>query len=147
MSDMFSMEQFLQLASFTENMKASKAAMGFEVSLPAGRYYIGDICYVLDDEVYYGVWDNAGFAEGLYEANGGIFAVAMTAHGDGCYSDSNGNCYGVDAGNIGIVSENLCKKFFAGLKIIEFKNKVTFACKLGKFTITDGDTNIVIDSS
>lgn len=67
-------------------------------------FYIGDICYVLDDEIYSGVWGAAEYEDGEYTTpSGHKFAVASTAYGDGSYNDQDGNEYGVDAGVIGIV--------------------------------------------
>lgn len=80
-----------------------------ECVLPPGKYYIGDICYVLDDDVYTGVWGKAKYANGVYEVDGNKFAVHMTAYGDGEYMGSNKISYCVDAGNIGIVPIKLCK--------------------------------------
>ena len=75
-------------------------------------FYIGDICYVLSDEMYFGVWDKLhGFDDGCFEipGTGYSFAVGSTAYGDGVYVDDKGNEYGVDAGVIGIVPLELCK--------------------------------------
>lgn len=68
-------------------------------------FYIGDVCYVLSDEVYFEQWGQGyKFMDGEISTNNGYdFGVAGTAYGDGCYVDQNGNCYGVDAGVIGIV--------------------------------------------
>lgn len=68
-------------------------------------FYIGDICYVLSDDVYNGVWGKIGqYQDGEYATDDGYkFAMASTAYGDGCYDDDNDNVYSVDAGVIGIV--------------------------------------------
>lgn len=83
-------------------------------------FYIGDICYVLDDDIYYGVWgrmerredgswydkdrDSPGFQSGEFSHNGFTVGVSGTAYGDGCYPDSTGTVrFPVDAGVIGIV--------------------------------------------
>ena len=69
-------------------------------------FYVGDICYVLDDNVYDDIWGKAGYEDGVYETPFGQFAkfaVASTAYGDGSYADQFGHEYGVDAGVIGIV--------------------------------------------
>lgn len=66
-------------------------------------FYIGDICYVLDDSIYHGIWGKADYQDGVYETPFGKFAAASTAFGDGCYDDQYGHNYGVDAGVIGIV--------------------------------------------
>ena len=77
------------------------------MTMPAGKYYIGDLCYVLHD-----AWDE--FCEITIEDNrclegeftlkdGRRFATYHTAHGDGTYEDELGRCYPVDAGLIGCI--------------------------------------------
>lgn len=76
-------------------------------------FYLGDICYVLSQRVYYGTWgDCGGFKDGIFkdEETGYSFAVAGTAYGDGCYCDNRGGNYPVDAGVIGIVPLELVLK-------------------------------------
>lgn len=76
-------------------------------------FYFGDPCYVLSDDVYYGVWGN------FYEfqdcsvkdpATGLHFAVHGTAYGDGGYRDQHGNCYGVDSGTLALIPLELVEK-------------------------------------
>ena len=75
--------------------------------MPAGRYYIGDLCYVMHPE-----WDEFckittswyGCLEGEFTlADGRRFATYGTAWGDGEYCDENGRKYSVDAGLIGCI--------------------------------------------
>lgn len=67
-------------------------------------FYVGDICYVLGEEVYHEYWGRKKeYKDGVYKENDFQFAVAGTAYGDGEYIDNHGNVYGVDAGVIGIV--------------------------------------------
>lgn len=73
-------------------------------------FYVGDICYVLDDEIYDDIWGAAGYEDGEYETPYGKFAVASTAFGDGEYNDNYGHLYGVDAGVIGIVPWEILEK-------------------------------------
>ena len=81
-------------------------------------FYIGDICYVLSDEVYNGIWcDKYHFKDGVWTTPNGLkFAVARTAYGDGLYHDDNGNEYPVDAGVIGVVPHELIGKGHAQLE-------------------------------
>ena len=77
------------------------------VKMPAGRYYVGDLCYVMHPQ-----WDefcdktiighNCSDGEVVFE-NGVKVAQFGTAYGDGCYVDQIGNEYGVDAGLIGCI--------------------------------------------
>lgn len=67
-------------------------------------FYIGDICYVLSDEVYHDIWGNQNsYQEGKIQVGNYAFAVDRTAYGDGTYTDNNGREYSVDAGVIGCV--------------------------------------------
>lgn len=82
--------------------------------LKAGRYWIGDPCYVLGDGQYDFSWDefvdfcfrndNSGRAnEGVVTHQGITFAFFGTAYGDGGYTDQFDNEYGVDAGMIACI--------------------------------------------
>lgn len=74
---------------------------------PPGKYYIGDLCYALTQEIYDGVFGGQDYECGLYTKGTSFFLVDHTAFGDGCYKDSYGRDYLVDAGIIGICSEDL----------------------------------------
>jgi hypothetical protein len=76
--------------------------------MPAGRYYIGDLCYVMDDDE----WDEFcsitikgnECLDGEFEMRDGRkFATYGTRWGDGEYRDQQGNRYSVDAGLIGCI--------------------------------------------
>jgi hypothetical protein len=77
--------------------------------LPAGKYYIGDPCYVIDER-----WDE--FLAPYWETdNGGVFDFSGrevcafgTQYGDGAFPCSDGSVLGVDAGIIGAVPLDLC---------------------------------------
>jgi hypothetical protein len=75
--------------------------------MKAGKYYVGDLCYVLGDR-----WDEVcdliivdhKCLDGEFELKDGTkFAIYGTAYGDGVYPDQNGNEYPVDSGSIGCV--------------------------------------------
>lgn len=75
--------------------------------MPAGEYYVGDLCYVLGDR-----WDQVcdliisgnECLEGKFVLPDGTeFCIYNTKYGDGCYEDQYGNTYDVDAGSIGCV--------------------------------------------
>ncbi len=78
-------------------------------TLPAGRYYVGDPCYVFDWN-WVEVLSNTDFFRKYPE---GEYAEKIWGHdtkwGDGCYYDENWNMYPVDAGLIGVVHEDLCE--------------------------------------
>ena len=110
--------------------------------------YIGDLCYVLSDSVYYGVWDEKyHFENGAYTdpETGLQFAMVSTKYGDGEYVDDADNEYPVDAGIIGICDLDLCKRpetdpEFVGhvLKDYEGEVSIEYDDETGCITI-DGD--------
>ena len=76
--------------------------------MPAGKYYIGDLCYVMTDEEWkefcaITIQGNK-CVDGEFEFNDGRrFATYGTAWGDGEYYDQYGHTYSVDAGLIGCI--------------------------------------------
>lgn len=74
-------------------------------TLPPGKYYIGDPCYVIDDKEWDDVLDATAYFEnaGVSTFQGHQLWGHSTAYGDGTYLDQNGNEYGVDSGCIGAV--------------------------------------------
>lgn len=77
------------------------------MTMPAGTYYIGDLCYVMHPE-----WDE--FCEITIEGNnvkdgefalkdGRQFATYCTLYGDGQYRSNIGSYHPVDAGLIGCI--------------------------------------------
>lgn len=80
------------------------------MTMPAGKYYIGDLCYVMRDEwtemcdLFFQGRGDHGCNEGEFNLKDGRrFANFNTAYGDGTYFDQSGREYGVDAGCIGCV--------------------------------------------
>ena len=113
-------------------------------------FYVGDICYVLNDDIYYGIWrDVHDFDDGCHEVPGtGLsFAVGSTAYGDGCYKDEHNNVYGVDAGVIGIVPLELCGKGTSGGSVFDTPGDATFEMYEGKFSfMLPGRVEVNIDT-
>lgn len=77
------------------------------MTMPAGRYYIGDLCYVMHPE-----WDefctitinDRQCLDGEFTlADGRRFATFGTAYGDGTYRSNIGTSHSVDAGLIGCI--------------------------------------------
>lgn len=128
---------------------------------PAGKYYIGDICYALSSTVYELVWgDEHNYKPGTYSAtykgHRGEFSVAHTAYGDGLYVDPrSGLDYTVDSGSIGIVPYNLCSPknikdgVIAGGHFIESSTPVQFQSHGGIFVITYNDNKdmVILDTA
>jgi len=74
----------------------------------AGKFYVGDICYAMQEELYRDVWGGKyGYKDGQFDIGDTSFAVASTKYGDGVYLGSDGHDYPVDAGDIGILSWEL----------------------------------------
>ena len=77
------------------------------MTMPPGEYYIGDLCYVLDDrwnEVCDATIVEKTCLDGEHALkDGALFAMYGTAHGDGEYLDDDGNAYPVDSGSIGCI--------------------------------------------
>ena len=123
-------------------------------TLPAGKYYIGDLCYVLPDAIYHGIYGNLyGYKNGHYRIQGpdGVkysFVVAGTYAGDGLYRGGERE-YEVDAGIIGMVDVRLCNPEVVddpAFHIQEFDNKVNFRCNDGIFKITCDSFTLIINT-
>lgn len=93
------------------------------MTMPAGKYWIGDLCYVLKDQ-----WDEVcsltingnDCLEGEFTlADGTRFATLGTAHGDGEYLDATGHHYPVDSGTIGCVLAELVDDKMSGGHVLE----------------------------
>ncbi len=123
------------------------------VTLPAGKYYIGDPCYAFDES-----WGNILDETDFFNKEGatiGMFPVfaASTAHGDGAYYDQDRCEYPVDAGMIGamplecllldnkLTEEKIVNEKFG--RIIEFEGP--FSCYSEKGTIVIGHIEIETD--
>ena len=83
---------------------------GVDMTMPAGKYYVGDLCYVMHecwDEVcglFFKGRTDGGCNEGEFNLKDGRrFVSYNTKWGDGCYYDESENEYGVDAGLIGCI--------------------------------------------
>lgn len=81
-----------------------------EFTVPAGDYYVGDLCYDMKDTVYHEIWgEKFGFESGLYrrKSDGAVFGMFRTEGGR--YKDRvSDKEYYDDAGNFGIASSVLC---------------------------------------
>lgn len=76
--------------------------------MPSGKYYIGDLCYVLNnqdwDEVCSLTIKDRNIIDGEFTMKDGRrFAMYSTKFGDGEYSDQYGMAYCVDSGSIGCI--------------------------------------------
>jgi hypothetical protein len=111
------------------------------VNFKAGKYYVGDPCYVISDEH----WDELGEQTNWFQNNdsfkfkGNTCFTCGTAYGDGTYYDYEGREYGVDAGLIGVVPFKCIDDNFKGEggQIIEFNEDFQAYEQDGTFFIGD----------
>ena len=77
--------------------------------MPAGTYYVGDLCYVMRNE-----WNEVcdlcfpdesnNSVEGILQLEDGRkFAIFNTEYGDGTYASNDYKSFSVDAGSIGCI--------------------------------------------
>ncbi len=118
-------------------------------TLPAGEYYIGDLCYVLGDNVYDNIFGGTGYEMGIYteKATGRTFLVGSTAYGDGEYPGSDGKKFAVDAGIIGICPKSLMAKDDGGGHMYTFREPVRCEFRGGRFFFESGYKHLVVDTS
>jgi hypothetical protein len=102
----------------------------------AGRYYIGDLCYVVEDKDWMPLLKETNYLEGenIKYKNRSIFS-ARTAYGDGVYKDNFGHEYGVDAGILGIMPMDIVhhNPSMSGGMIWEFDEEFTVSAEDGFF--------------
>ena len=121
-------------------------ATSIKALLPAGKYFIGDFCNVLDAKTYDEVTKkivlkNNVLMSHMCEIDGKKIVYSNTTYGDGMYKDNQGRKYAVDSGIISIVPYELCKsEEFEPEKcdygtIYDFTSEVVFGVNKGVFTI------------
>lgn len=92
------------------------------MTMKAGTYYIGDLCYVMHKE-WKEVCSNLEDGEHTL-ADGRAYAIYGTAHGDGSYDTCTGVSIDVDSGTIGcILVEDIREdqKPLAGFTVVTFE--------------------------
>ena len=108
-------------------------------TMPAGRYFVGDPCYMFDKSWMKLLERNNFFETKKVEFCGQYLWGDHTAHGDGGFHDQDSVEYSVDAGLIGVVPMSLCEVKEETLKdcgnIVEFDEPFTVKCKDGFFNI------------
>jgi hypothetical protein len=80
--------------------------MSTEETLPAGTYYVGDLCYVMGEKNGFNwgeVLDDMGQDPGVAEYKGTRVFSSYTEYGDGQYADGQKRKYSVDSGTIGCI--------------------------------------------
>ncbi len=122
--------------------------------LPSGRYWIGDLCYVMERNLY----DDIIYTNGIYKVKPNnrqhsFVAFDSTYAGDGTYevivNGKKVRDIGVDAGLIGIIEDCLIEpedeKDTLGL-FVTFQDPITVAMKNGVFVFYCNNDKITIDT-
>ncbi len=128
-------------------------AKAWTVTVPAGRYFLGDPCYAVPNEYWTPLLESCDFFDGspVGQANGAQVLAFGTAWGDGTYNDQHGNCYPVDAGLIGLTPIALAQQHpdFETLEslghFVDFERSTTCTKKAG--VLTFGNYAIDTDES
>ena len=102
--------------------------------MPAGTYYVGDLCYVMHDawneccELFFKDRSDHGCNEGVFQLKDGRkFANFNTRYGDGGYSSSIDATFYVDSGSIGCIKlEDIRDETYSMSKIKDLGAIVTF---------------------
>lgn len=113
----------------------------FKINVKNG-FYIGDLCYALDEKVYDEVWGGNDYEDGQYTdpETKAEFAMVGTAFGDGEYeSNEEGLSFPVDAGIIGIADLSICGKDTSlGKVVLDYSGIVFIEYNDGTITVSWG---------
>lgn len=124
-----------------QEQQLNEETVGEKITSPSGKFWIGDPCYVLSDDIYYGIWDDKyNFEDGIIDCGNGLsFLVHGTAYGDGSYQGTNGAEYGVDSGTLAVIPMDLVAK----LDGVQFGS--VEASKTAWLDYNDGTFDITLD--
>ena len=126
------------------------------MTMPAGKYYVGDLCYVMHPEwnecceLFFAGRSDHGCNTGEFNlSDGRRFASFNTRWGDGLYYSQLGHSFGVDSGGIGCIRvEDVSESERVHLKdgaVIDFSEPFDCSCdkdgliKIGFVEIATGD--------
>jgi len=99
----------------------------YVVSVPPGKYWLGDPCYSVPDSLWAELLNSCEFFErpvGKVTTEAGeTFQVLAfgTKYGDGTYQDQHGHDFPVDAGLIGLTPVGMARGEPFGSLLVEFK--------------------------
>ena len=114
----------------------------FKINVKNG-FYIGDLCYALNEKVYDEVWGGNNYEEGQYTdpETKAEFAMVGTAYGDGEYESSEeGLSFPVDAGIIGVADLAICDGDTSLGKVVpDYSGIVFIEYNDGTITVSWGD--------
>lgn len=104
----------------------------------AGKYYVGDLCYVISDDNWDKLLDETNYLEDENISYKGFpIWCNNTAYGDGSFKDNKGRNYSVDAGIIGVMPVEAMDETSSGGNIIEFETDFEADYCDGTFYIGD----------
>lgn len=123
----------------------------YDAILPAGDYFIGDLCYFLHDSVG-SVWEQQHKkSDGCFiAADGHGFAVTKPLGGNGLYTGSNDVIYDVDEDTLGIIPTHFGdrSKYTGCGTFHSFSEPVAVSITDdGLLMISSGDWHLEIDTS
>ena len=114
----------------------------FKINVKNG-FYIGDLCYALNEKVYDEVWGGNKYEDGQYTdpETKAEFAMVGTAYGDGEYESSEeGLSFPVDAGIIGVADLAICAGDTSLGKVVQDYSGIVFIeYNDGTITVSWGD--------
>lgn len=124
-----------------------KAHYTNKIVVPAGKYWLGDPCYVIRDSEE---WTHV--CHESYEDNdepiqikNGITILFGTSYGDGEYTDNFGRTFLVDSGTIGLVSYEHDPKGSRYSKLVEFNEDTE--CFANNGILVFGDISVDTECS
>ena len=114
----------------------------FKINVKNG-FYIGDLCYALNEKIYDEVWGGNNYEDGPYvdPETKAEFAMVGTAYGDGEYESSEeGLVFPVDAGIIGVADLAICDGDLSLGKVVpDYSGIVFIEYNDGTITVSWGD--------
>ena len=88
------------------------------VQLPAGTYWVGDLCYVISDDDWSSRVCKTYYRDVAVKLGSGETALIYgTVTGDGNYRTSKNFSLGVDSGSLGIIPKSAVDKYMAELSV------------------------------
>jgi len=137
----------------------SEKEFSAKMHIKCKQLFIGDICYALRDDKYYGVWGKSKEEGGMYYSDGVIadkeatYAIAVgTAYGDGSYFDDYGCNYGVDAGVLGVSNMDYLREddstycgFILNLPCEDIETEVSYDEGKINIVVYDDEGNLLFD--
>lgn len=103
-----------------------KAHYSEKITIPSGKYWLGDPCYVINnpEEWTHVCHETFKDLEEPVSIENGIVVLFGTSYGDGEYFDNNKRQILVDSGTIGLVSFEHNPKGSKNSHLVEFKEEM-----------------------